>query len=265
MLICRYLSEDGPQWGLVEENYVHVLEGDPFSLTALAGDLRKPNLMRGPVAGPIDEVTLLPPVTPSKLVCIGRNYVAHAAEHGGEVPPEPLIFLKPPSSVIPPGSMIELLPEMGRVEHEAELAVVVGRRGRFIREDDALSYVLGYTCANDVSERDYQKKDGQWTRAKGFDTFCPLGPWINTDLDPTNVRIRCRVNGEIRQEASSCDMVYKVPRLIAHISRVMTLEPGDLILTGTPSGVGPILPGDVVEVEIEGIGILRNSVVSREA
>ncbi len=265
MLICRYQDEGGPQWGLVEEGIIYALTGDPFSSVALESRTLHPMLERGAPIGNVEEVTLLAPFVGTKVLAIGRNYAAHAAEHGSSVPEEPLVFLKPTSSVVGPGAPIEILPEMQLVEHEAELAVVIGRRGRFISEEEALHYVIGYTCANDVSERIYQRKDGQWTRAKGFDTFCPLGPWIQTDLDPTDIRVQCRVNGSLRQDARTRDMVYKVPRLIAHISRIMTLEAGDVILTGTPEGVGPLHPNDTVEVEIEGIGVLTNPVVLREA
>ncbi len=265
MLICRYQDEGGPQWGLVEEGVIYALTGDPFSSVALESRTLHPMLERGAPIGNVEEVTLLAPFVGTKVLAIGRNYAAHAAEHGSSVPEEPLVFLKPTSSVVGPGAPIEILPEMQLVEHEAELAVVIGRRGRFISEEEALHYVIGYTCANDVSERIYQRKDGQWTRAKGFDTFCPLGPWIQTDLDPTDIRVQCRVNGSLRQDARTRDMVYKVPRLIAHISRIMTLEAGDVILTGTPEGVGPLHPNDTVEVEIEGIGVLTNPVVLREA
>ncbi len=265
MLICRYQDKGGPQWGLVEEGIIYALTGDPFSSVALESRTLHPALKRGAPIGNVEEVTLLAPFVGTKVLAIGRNYAAHAAEHGSSVPEEPLVFLKPTSSVVGPGAPIEILPEMQLVEHEAELAVVIGRRGRFISEEEALHYVIGYTCANDVSERIYQRKDGQWTRAKGFDTFCPLGPWIQTDLDPTDIRVQCRVNGSLRQDARTRDMVYKVPRLIAHISRIMTLEAGDVILTGTPEGVGPLHPNDTVEVEIEGIGVLTNPVVLREA
>lgn len=265
MLICRYQDEGGPQWGLVEEGIVYALSGDPFSRVALEAPALHPTLERSTPIGTVGEVSLLAPFAGTKVLAIGRNYAAHAAEHGSTVPDEPLVFLKPTSSVIGPGVPIEILPEMQLVEHEAELAVVIGQRGRFIREEEALRYVFGYTCANDVSERVYQRKDGQWTRAKGFDTFCPLGPWIQTALDPADVRVQCRVNGGLRQDARTRDMVYNVPRLIAHISRIMTLEAGDVILTGTPEGVGPLHPGDTVEVEIEGIGVLANPVVRREA
>jgi 2-keto-4-pentenoate hydratase/2-oxohepta-3-ene-1,7-dioic acid hydratase in catechol pathway len=255
MRICRYLTDAGPRLGLVGQDRVYVASGDMF---APAG------LQRGSEVGPLGSVRLLAPLTPGKIVCVGRNYAAHAAELGNEVPAEPLLFMKPPSAVIGPGVDIELLPEMGRVDHEAELAVVIGKTGRFIPPAQALEHVLGYTCANDVSDRDFQKKDVQFTRAKGFDTFCPLGPWIETDLDPGSVAVRSRVNGELRQDGHTSLMLFNVPTLIGHISRVMTLFPGDLILTGTPAGVNPLRPGDAVEIEVEGIGVLTNSVVMRD-
>lgn len=254
MLICRFAGPSGPAYGLIENDVVYQLSGDVFGESFRPGDR----------VGAVSDVKLLAPVVPGKIVCIGRNYAAHAAERGEEVPTEPLIFLKPPSAVIGPGDAVELLPDVGLVHHESELVVVIGRRGRFIPEPQALDFVLGYTCANDVSARDYQAKDGQWTRAKGFDTFCPLGPWINTDLDSADLAVACTVNGQPRQSGRTSQLVFKVPHLIAHISKIMTLEPGDLILTGTPSGVGPIVPGDEVVVEVEGIGQLQNPVMLRE-
>jgi 2-keto-4-pentenoate hydratase/2-oxohepta-3-ene-1,7-dioic acid hydratase in catechol pathway len=197
---------------------------------------------------------------PGKIVCVARNYIAHALEHGAEVPEVPLLFLKPPSAVIGPGQAIVLPPQSDRVEHEAELAVVIGRRARDVTPEQAGAHILGYTVANDVTARDLQQRDGQWTRAKGFDTFCPLGPWIETAADPSDLRIVCRVNGVIRQMASTQDMVFSVPQLVAYISGVMTLEPGDVILSGTPEGVGRLADGDVVEIEIQEIGLLRNEV-----
>ncbi|MEJ2549488.1 MAG: fumarylacetoacetate hydrolase family protein [Anaerolineales bacterium] len=208
----------------------------------------------------IDSIHLLPPISPGKIVCVGRNYVAHAEEHHAEVPDLPLLFLKPPSAVIGPGEPIVLPPQSNQVEHEAELAVVISQRGRWIRAEDAGNFILGYTAANDVTARDLQQRDGQWTRSKGFDTFCPLGPWIETDLDSSDVLITCSVNGQMRQMASTRDMVFTVPQLIAFVSSIMTLDPGDLILTGTPAGVGILGDGDEVTVDIEGVGTLRNPV-----
>lgn len=211
---------------------------------------------------PFGGVHLLAPVFPTKVVGIGRNYAEHAAERGAEVPAEPVIFLKPATSVVGPEAPVAIPPETTEVHHEAELAVVVGRVARRVAADDAAAYILGYTAGNDVSARDLQKRDGQWTRAKGFDTFCPLGPAIETELDPTGLAITCRVNGETRQDGNTADMVFGVGELLAFVSRVMTLLPGDVLLTGTPAGVGPIRPGDRMEVEIERIGVLRNPVVA---
>jgi len=211
---------------------------------------------------PFGEVHLLAPVFPTKVVGIGRNYAEHAAERGVEVPAEPVIFLKPATAVVGPEAPVAIPPEAGEVHHEAELAVVVGRVARRVAAEDAAAYILGYTAGNDVSARDLQKRDGQWTRAKGFDTFCPLGPAIETELDPTGLAIACRVNGETRQDGNTADMVFGVGELLAFVSRVMTLLPGDVLLTGTPAGVGSIRPGDRMEVEIERIGVLRNPVVA---
>jgi 2-keto-4-pentenoate hydratase/2-oxohepta-3-ene-1,7-dioic acid hydratase in catechol pathway len=199
-------------------------------------------------------VRLLAPVEPSKIICVGRNYPEHAREHGEAVPQIPLLFLKPPSSVIGPGATIVLPPQSQQVEHEAELAVVIGKTGRWIPIERATEYIFGYTIANDVTARDLQRRDGQWTRSKGFDTFCPLGPWIDTELDPADTLITCRVNNAMRE------MVFTVPQLVAYASSIMTLSPGDVILTGTPAGVGPLAGGDTVEISIEGIGSLSNPV-----
>lgn len=201
------------------------------------------------------------PVKPSKIVCVGRNYAAHAKELGNELPKEPLLFFKPPSSVIGPGGAIVLPKESERVDHEAELAVVIGRRVRKVAPEQAMDAVYGYTVACDVTGRDLQKKDGQWTRAKGFDTFCPVGPWIETDLDPRDLAIGCTVDGETRQAGRTSQMIFDIPTLLAYVSSVMTLEPGDLVLTGTPEGVGPLAAGNKLVVSIEGIGELSVGVV----
>jgi 2-keto-4-pentenoate hydratase/2-oxohepta-3-ene-1,7-dioic acid hydratase in catechol pathway len=211
---------------------------------------------------PLADVRLLAPILPSKLVCVGRNYAAHAAEWGMDVPEEPLLFLKPSTAVLGPGDPIQLLPISKRVDYEGELAVVVGRLARGVRAEDAYRYILGYTCANDVTLRDLQKMDDQWARAKGFDGSCPLGPWIETDLDPSEIFLQTRVNGEVRQQATTTDMVFGVAELIEYITEFMTLLPGDVLLTGTPEGVGRLSDGDVVEVEIDGIGTLSNPVVA---
>jgi 2-keto-4-pentenoate hydratase/2-oxohepta-3-ene-1,7-dioic acid hydratase in catechol pathway len=209
-------------------------------------------------AGPGEGARLLAPAEPTKIVCVGRNYQAHAKELGNEVPPEPLLFLKPPSSVIASGDTLVLPPKTlsERVDHEAEVALVLGRRARSVPESDALGVIFGVTAACDVTARDLQKKDGQWARAKGMDGFCPLGPVLVRGLERTTLRIRCRVGGETRQDGSTDAMIFDYARVIAHVSRVMTLEPGDVILTGTPEGVGPLHGGDALEVELQGVGIL---------
>jgi len=251
MRFIRYQPPSGePGFGWVLEERVGPLEGSPFA-----------EFRRGEALHTLDDVRLLAPTQPSKILCVGRNYVAHAKEHGAEVTEVPLLFLKPPSAVIGPGDPILLPPQSQQVE----LAVVIGRRGRWISPEEAPNYILGYTIANDVTARDLQFRDGQWTRGKGFDTFCPLGPWIETDFDPADAVITCHVNGEMRQMASTRDMVFSVHQLIAFASSVMTLEPGDLLLTGTPAGVGPLQAGDLVEVTIEGLGTLRNPVSSEPA
>jgi len=200
------------------------------------------------------------PVRPSKILCIGRNYADHAAELGHEVPAEPLVFMKPPSALIASGATIVLPSISERVDYEGELAVVIGKVAKNVKAEQALDHVLGYTIANDVTARDLQRKDGQWARAKGFDTFCPLGPTISTDFDPREATIQTRVNGEVRQQAPLTDMIHSVESIIEYASAVFTLLPGDVILTGTPAGVGTFDAGDTVEVEITGLGILRNSV-----
>ncbi len=196
---------------------------------------------------------------------MGRNYAEHAAELGNEVPPEPLIFLKPPSSVIGPDQPVVYPAISSRVDHEAELAVVIGRRCRNLQEEDAARVIFGYTLANDVTARDLQRQDGQWTRGKGFDTFGPVGPWVDTAFDPRGCTVRCLVNGQVRQEGNTDLMIYPIARVLAFVTRFMTLEPGDLLLTGTPAGVGPVQPGDVMTVEIPGLGQLSNPVVAEEA
>ncbi len=248
MRIIRYeIKNEAPCYGWILEDKVGVIQGDIF------GDYR-----RLEADTPLPSVHLLAPAQPSKIVCIGRNYAEHAKEHEVEVPKVPLLFMKPPSSIINPGDTILLPPQSQQVEHEAELVVVIGKRARKVTAEEAQEYVFGYTVGNDVTARDLQRSDGQWTRAKGFDTFCPFGPWIDTDFDASDALITCKVNGQPRQMASTRDMVFNVNTLIAFISSVMTLEPGDLIFTGTPAGVGPLTNGDEVVVEIEGLGKLTN-------
>ena len=204
----------------------------------------------------------LAPILPSKLVCVGKNYAAHAAEFGMSVPDEPLLFLKPSTAVIGPLDPIRLLPVSKRVDYEGELAVVIGRLARDIRAEDAYRVILGYTCANDVTLRDLQKTDDQWARAKGFDGSCPLGPWVETDVDPNEARVWTRLNGDTVQSGETRDMVFGVATLIEYLTAFMTLLPGDVLLTGTPEGVGRLAAGDVVEVEVEGVGTLSNPVVA---
>lgn len=253
MRIIRYDTQDGrkPRYGWLLDDKVGEISGNVYG-----------RYRRNEAQTPLAEVKLLPPCEPSKIICVGRNYVEHARELGNEVPKVPLIFLKPPSALIADGETILLPPQSAQVEHEAELVVVIGKRGRNVTAEQAKKYIFGYTIGNDVTARDLQKIDGQWTRAKGFDTFCPFGPWIDTDFDPADAVITCRVNGQMRQMASTRDMVFSVGVLIAYISSIMTLEPGDLIFTGTPSGVGELQNGDRVEVEIEGLGSLSNPVKS---
>jgi len=208
--ICRYGSDHGSKFGILDKDLVYQLRGDLYSGERELGDL----------VGKISEVQLLPPAQPSKIICIGRNYIAHAEEFGREIPTEPIIFFKPPSSLIGHKSPIILLPENGRVDHESELAVVIGKEGRFISEEEALSYILGYTCANDVSDRTFQNNDKQWTRAKGFDSFCPLGPWLETDLDISDLKIQCLLNGEEKQSSTTSLMLFGVQYLITYISLI---------------------------------------------
>ncbi len=210
---------------------------------------------------PLSEVRLLAPCMPSKVIAVGLNYRDHAEELGLPVPDEPVIFLKPPTTVIGPADAIECPPMSTQVDYEAELGVVVRDRTRRIRPDEAKDHILGYTCANDVTARDLQNKDMQWTRAKSFDTFCPVGPWIETDLDPADVLIESYLNGERRQSSRTSRFIFGIDQIVSFISHVMTLEPGDLIITGTPSGIGTLKPGDRIEVRIEGIGSLINPVV----
>lgn len=258
MRIARFTSGGDPRFGVVE--------GEPGSerLVVIAGDpLFTPVQPTGETVA-LDEVRLLAPVIPrSKVVGIGRNYAAHAAELGNEVPAEPLAFLKPNTSVVGPDDPVVLPPQSQRVDFEGELAVVIGRLCRDVPVERVPEVVLGYTVANDVTARDLQKTDGQWWRAKGFDSFCPLGPYLVTDLDVSDLRVTTRLDGETEQDGRTSQMIFDVPTLVAHVSSAMTLLPGDVILTGTPEGVGPMVAGQRVEVEIEGIGVLSNPVVSR--
>ena len=252
MKIVRVDAEaDDITYGAVEPDGIRLYHGSPFF-----------QWERSETVLPITEVKLLSPVIPTKVIAIGKNYADHAAEMGSDVPTTPVLFMKPPTAVIGPLSPIRRPPESSNVHYEGELAAVMGKVTRNVSPGDALSHVLGYTAANDVTARDLQRSDGQWTRAKGFDTFLPLGPAIDTEFDPAEPHsITTSVNGVIKQEGVTSDLVFGVAELISFISRVMTLLPGDVILTGTPAGVGPIVEGDRVEVEIEGIGVLLNPVV----
>ncbi|WP_433317169.1 fumarylacetoacetate hydrolase family protein [Micromonospora chersina] len=264
MRIARFAHAKGMSFGVVEGEpeagpqglTIAEIDGHPFGQIQFSG-----------ARWALSDVRLLSPILPSKVVCVGRNYAEHAAEHGSEVPKEPLLFLKPSTSVIGPRDAIRLPVFSKQVEHEAELAVVIGAPGAR-RADRAAAEraIFGYTCANDVTARDLQRSDGQWTRAKGFDSFCPIGPWITTGLDVSDLEVRCEVGRnpeemEVRQLGRTKDMVFDVPALVSYISHVMTLLPGDVVLTGTPAGVSPLADGDTVTVRIEGIGELTNPVV----
>src|SRR6476646_2257774 len=255
MKLCRisHSNFSSPRFAVVKETKVYPLD-ETFTFDRIDVPPNANSL-------DLDDVLLLAPVTPSKIVCVGRNYLEHAAELGNKMPDEPLLFLKPPSSIISHDEAIRLPPQSQQVEHEGELVVVIGRTATRIGEDDdPLSYVFGYTCVNDVTARDLQRKDVQFTRGKSFDTFCPVGPWIVTDLDPTKATVTTRVNGEVKQNGNTADMAFPVSFLIRYISGIMTLYPGDLIATGTPAGVSRMKHGDMVEVEVGGIGVLRNPI-----
>ena len=263
MKYCRFLLDDRILYGSVEdrggERWIVDLTAAPeedlaFRLTH--GSSTAPSFK--PV--PLSEANLLAPVTPSKIVCVGRNYRDHASELGNEVPAEPLLFFKPVSSLLQPGGVVRMPAASARVDFEGELALVIGRRVRNLKAEEWTTAIRGYTLANDVTARDLQKKDGQWTRAKGFDTFCPTGPLVSDEIDiEAGVTISTHVDGELRQQGSTLDFIFPIPALLAYITAAMTLEPGDLILTGTPAGVGPLKAGDRVEVSIPGLGTLANT------
>jgi 2-keto-4-pentenoate hydratase/2-oxohepta-3-ene-1,7-dioic acid hydratase in catechol pathway len=261
--IARFaIGSDDPRFGVVQglgidgatdEAFLAVVEGDP---------LYRPITLTGERV-PLVDVRLLAPVIPrSKIVGIGRNYAEHAAELGNQVPDSPLMFLKPNTAVVGPQENVVLPRQSAEVHHEAELAVVIGRLCKDVPRERASEVVFGYTCADDVTARDLQSSDGQWARAKGFDTFCPIGPWISTGLDPSDLAVTCRVNGHVRQSGRTSLMVHNVAALVAEVSAAFTLLPGDLILTGTPAGVGAVVDGDCVEIEIEGIGTMRHGVTA---
>ena len=275
MNYCRFRLNNRIVYGAVESRngepwIAHLVEAPEEDLAyrlAHSGSAEPPSGF-SPI--PLSAAELLPPVTPSKIICVGRNYRDHAKELGNEVPAEPLLFFKPPSSLLAPGGVVRMPRAAERIDFEGELALVIGRRASKIHPglhpgEDWRSYIRGYLLANDVTARDLQKKDGQWTRAKGFDTFCPVGPWVSDEIDPDRsgptggVLLETRVNGELRQHGSTADFIFSIPHLLTYISAAITLEPGDLILTGTPAGVGPLEPGDRVEVSIPGLGTLTST------
>lgn len=267
MKYCKYLSPSGiSRYAFVEQRdgalwATHPMVAPDEDLAQRLAELED-RLTEPFTAAPLSSLSLLPPVTPSKIVCVGRNYSEHAAEMGNDVPKEPLLFLKPPSSLLAPGGTI-LMPALSRrVDYEGELAIVIGRRCRNLGpNDDARSVIRGYTIVNDVTARDIQKSDGQWTRGKGWDTFCPAGPIVSDEIDPLRgapVTVETRLNGQVRQHGSTADLIFPIDHLLRYITAFLTLEPGDLIPTGTPSGVGPVAAGDTVEVEVTGLGVLRN-------
>jgi 2-keto-4-pentenoate hydratase/2-oxohepta-3-ene-1,7-dioic acid hydratase in catechol pathway len=264
MKYCRFQFNGQAQYGLVEsvagrDSIVRILLTPPEEADGDMESLRTRRIE----AIPLDEAALLPPVRPSKIVCMGRNYKEHAVELGHEIPKEPLVFFKPPSSLLAPGGIVRRPKISQRVDFEGELAVVIGKAlFQPAPDEDIRKYILGYTCVNDVTARDLQNKEGQWTRAKGFDTFCPVGPVVTDEIDPwAGVSVETRVNGEVRQHGNTRDFIFPLEMVIRHIAVAMTLFPGDLVPSGTPSGVGPVVAGDVMEVSVEGVGTLKNSVV----
>jgi 2-keto-4-pentenoate hydratase/2-oxohepta-3-ene-1,7-dioic acid hydratase in catechol pathway len=271
MKYCRFLLDNQPYYGTVEDRLGSDGNPEPWIVDLMSApdddlEFRRHHSRSNPISfsfepGPLSAADLLAPVTPSKIVCVGRNYRDHAKELGNEVPTEPLLFFKPPSSLLRPGGVVIMPAASARVDFEGELALVIGKRTSKPAPDaDWRSMVRGYTIANDVTARDLQKKDGQWTRAKGFDTFCPVGPIVSNELDPqAGLTVETRVNGELRQHGSTLDFIFSIATLLTYISAAITLEPGDLILTGTPSGVGPLKAGDCVKISIPGLGVLANT------
>jgi 2-keto-4-pentenoate hydratase/2-oxohepta-3-ene-1,7-dioic acid hydratase in catechol pathway len=254
MKILRYIEGGESRYGILEGDTVYAADGDPFD-----------GLTRGSEVGKLDDLTLDIPVKPGKVVAVGLNYALHVTESdpNRQVPDEPVIFMKPISALLPHGGVIEM-PPGDNIHYEAEICVVIGKRANRVSRDEAFDYILGYTCGNDVSHREYQRKDGQWVRAKGFDTFCPLGPVVETDMDPSAVKVQSRLNGEVRQDSNTEHLIFNIPFLMEFITNVMTLEPGDVIMTGTPEGVGPMNRGDTIEIEVEGVGVLKNTTAARE-
>lgn len=248
--IVRFSYQNEVKFGILENDSIYVISGDLFE-----------SFIQSDEHYNLQDVRILSPVTPSKIVCVGKNYKEHILELGGDIPDEPILFLKPPTSVLGPEESIVRPSISERVDFEGELAVVIKKKCRNICWEEAENYILGYTCANDVTARDLQRKDGQWTRSKSFDTFCPIGPWIETNINPDDLKIRTYLNGELKQSSSTSMMITPVFRLIEFAAKVMTLNPGDIVLTGTPEGIGPMQKGDVVEVVVESIGTLKNYVL----
>ncbi len=268
MKYCRFMSNGKPQWGLVEES-----QGELVGELVIVAATDSPEQDFANVCAipplPLSQAELLAPVQPGKIICVGRNYRDHAKELGNDVPLEPLLFWKPVSSLLAPGGVVRMPRASERVDFEGEIALVIGKRARWLSADQNLSeYVHGFTLANDVTARDLQKKDGQWTRAKGFDTFCPVGPLVDTSITldrvASGITLETRVNGDLRQHGSTADFIFSLPHLLEYITAAITLEPGDLLLTGTPAGVGPLAAGDRVEVSAEGLGVLSNPFAPEE-
>jgi 2-keto-4-pentenoate hydratase/2-oxohepta-3-ene-1,7-dioic acid hydratase in catechol pathway len=257
MRIVRFAVGKQTGYGLLQDSVVQGLAEDPFTSFAASRDWK----LNGKTY-PVAEAKLLAPCLPSKIICLGVNYRPHAQEMKSALPRNPLIFLKPPTAIIGPDDLIVLPRNWNRVDYECELAVVIGKKGKYIAEEKSREYVLGYTCFNDVTERQIQQDDGQWTRSKSFDTFAPLGPWIETGADPDDLKLETYLNGEQRQSGRTSELIFGVSKLISFISGVMTLLPGDVIATGTPAGIAPMKPGDIVEIKIEKIGTLRNCVAA---
>ena len=258
MRIFRFVAQGKTKYGLLTKNTISRLRCSPFSNLQ---HLSSPSVLDGNTYK-LDKVRLLAPCLPSKIICLGLNYHSHIKELKLHMPPVPLIFLKPSTAAIGPDDKIILPHGWKRIDYEGELGVVIGKKAKDVSEAATKEYVLGYTCFNDVSDRDAQAADGQWTRAKGYDTFTPIGPWIETEANPDNLKLETYLNGELRQSASTSDLIFGISKLVSFISGVMTLLPGDVIATGTPSGIGPMHPGDIVEVKIQNIGTLRNSVAA---
>lgn len=252
MRIARFINGKQIKYGIVNENKIEECKGKPFDIQF------KPS----GIIHDLNKIKLVAPCNPSKIICLGVNYEDHAKEFNQKIPNNPLIFLKPPTAIIGPNEYI-VLPNSNRIDYECELAIIISKKAKDIPLDKVRDYILGYTCFNDISDRHAQKEDTQWTRAKGYDTFAPIGPWIETELDPNNLKIETYINGELKQSSNTKYMIHNVYELVSYISSIMTLLPGDIIATGTPSGVGPVKPGDVVEIRIENIGSLINKVISK--